>query len=131
MQSENRKNFYKNAITLTSSDFYMQPLHQKPQSTKNTMKGNDAEKEIAMTLLNGLYMSSNPNLHKYRDYDPFLSNHVNKNRGIRMDLLFTYVLKICFSMRKLYLNIIRNSICRYRYSAWTCVRPSARLITWP
>eukprot|EP00347_Sterkiella_histriomuscorum_P012142 403369735 len=32
--------------------------------------------EIVKIQLNGLYQSSNPNLHKHRDYDPFLSNFV-------------------------------------------------------
>lgn len=32
--------------------------------------------EIIKITLNGLYQSSNPNLHKHRDYDPFLSNYI-------------------------------------------------------
>lgn len=31
---------------------------------------------IMNDILNGLYVSSNVNLHKFRDYDPKLSNYI-------------------------------------------------------
>ena len=36
----------------------------------------DKTKEILNLHLNGLYKSSNPNLHDYRDYDPCLPNYI-------------------------------------------------------
>lgn len=54
------------------------------------MKSKANPQEILEIALNGLYTSSNANLHKHRDYDPFLPNFVK----LKQYLKFLNVIKI-------------------------------------